>query len=169
MAQGTHLNYIQVRQLPVLAPSVYTTDTAWSRGTVLCDWLLPRVLELTYTAWDLEPFAKDVGYDGPPFRWDTARRALLRAELDAAFFHLYGIARDDAGYIMETFPIVKKNDEKAHGEYRTKRLILEIYDELAIAARTGRAYVSRLDPPPADPRVAHPESTRPAWATKGAS
>ena len=110
-----------------------------------------------------------MGYNGPPFRWDPARRALLRAELDAAFFLLYGIARDDVDYIMETFPIVKKNDEKAHGEYRTKRLILEIYDELAIAARTGRPYVSRLDPPPADPRVAHPESTRPDWAKKGAS
>lgn len=125
------------------------------------DWILPRVLELTYTAWDLEAFGRDVGYDGPPFRWDPDRRFLLRCELDAAFFHLYGISRDDADYILETFPIVRKNDEKAHGEYRTKRVILDIYDELALASRTGRPYVSRLDPPPADPRVAHPASTRP--------
>ena len=26
---------------------------------------------------------------GPPFRWDEDRRFLIRAELDAAFFHLY--------------------------------------------------------------------------------
>ena len=82
------------------------------------------MLELTYTAWDLEPFAKDCGYDGPPFRWDEERRFLLRCELDAAYFHLYGIARDDVDYIMETFPIVKRKDEAQHGEYRTKRVIL---------------------------------------------
>lgn len=75
-------------------------------------WLAARVLELTYTAWDLEPFARDVGWDGPPFRWDQARRFLLRAELDAAFFHLYGISRDDTAYILDTFPIVRKNDQK---------------------------------------------------------
>ncbi len=65
---------------------------------------------------------------------------------------------------METFPIVKRKDEAAHGEFRTKRVILEIYDAMAEAARTGTRYQTRLDPPPADPRVAHPESTRPEWA-----
>ncbi len=97
-----------------------------------------------------------MGWSGPPFRWDAARRALLRAELDAAFFHLYGLCRDDADYVLDTFPIVRKHDEKEHGEFRTKRLVLEAYDALAEAARTGRAYVSRLTPPPADPQVAHP-------------
>lgn len=152
---GTHLTFNYFEQLPVLRPSAYDVDARWSRGSVR-DWLLPRVLELTYTAWDLEPFARDVGYDGPPFRWDPARRFLLRCELDAAFFHLYGLSRDDAAYILDTFPVVKKNDEKAHGEFRTRRVILEIFDALADAVRTGKPYVSRLDPPPADPRVAHP-------------
>ena len=57
---------------------------------------------------------------------------------------------------METFPIVKRKDVKAHGEYRTKRVILEIYDEMQQAMETRRPYQTRLDPPPADPRVAHP-------------
>jgi len=153
---GTNASYHIVRQLPVLAPNTYECGAAWAKRALAYEWLIPNVLELTYTAWDLEPFAKDVGYDGPPFRWDPARRFLLRCELDAAFFHLYGISRDDTDYIMETFPIVRKNDEKAHGEYRTKRVILEIYDEMAEAIRTGRPYKTRLDPPPADPRVAHP-------------
>lgn len=61
-----------------------------------------------------------------------------------------------ADYVMETVPIVRRRDEQAHGEYRTKRLILEIYDELAEAIATGRPYQTRLDPPLADPRVAHP-------------
>jgi hypothetical protein len=111
---------------------------------------------LTYIAWDLEPFARDVGYDGPPFRWEPGRRSLLRAELDAAFFHLYSISHGDADYILDSFPIVRKNDEKAYGEYRTKRVILEIYDAMAEATRTGKPYQTRLDPPPADWSVAHP-------------
>ena len=87
---GTHVNIWIYKQLPAIAFERYakrwsvTADRA-SAG----DWLLPRVLELTYTAWDLEPFAKDCGFDGPPFRWDEDRRFLIRAELDAAFFHLY--------------------------------------------------------------------------------
>ena len=98
----------------------------------------------------------------------SALMTILALQLDAAFFHLYGLSRDDTAYVMDTFPIVRKNDEKAHGEYRTSRLILEIYDELAEAIRTGRPYQTRLDPPPADPRVAHPPreqaGSRPARA-----
>ena len=67
---------------------------------------------------------------------DEERRFLLRCELDAAFFHLYGLSHDDTDYVMDTFPIVRKNDEKVHGEYRTKRVILEVYDAMAAAART---------------------------------
>jgi hypothetical protein len=77
----------------------------------------------------------------------------MRCELDALYFHLYGIARDDVDYIMETFPIVRRKDEAAHGDYRTRRVILEMYDEMANGLDH---YVTRLDPPPADPRVAHP-------------
>jgi len=77
----------------------------------------------------------------------------MRCELDALYFHLYDIVRDDVDYIMETFPIVKRKDEAAHGEYRTKRVILELYDEMSNGVES---YVTRLDPPPADPRVAHP-------------
>jgi hypothetical protein len=89
------------------------------------------VLELVYTADDMKPFAVDCGFSGPPFKWDVERRFRLRSELDAAFFHLYGISREDADYIMETFPIVKRHDVEKHGEYRTKKVILEIYDGIA--------------------------------------
>jgi len=136
-----------MRQLPVLPPDRYTPS--------LLDFIVPRVLELTYTAWDLQPFAQDCGYHGPPFRWDEERRFLLRCELDAAYFHLYGIARDDVDYIMDTFPIVKRKDEAAHGEYRTKRVILGIYDAMQQAIETSQPCQTLLDPPPADPGVTH--------------
>ena len=82
-----HLNYLQLKQLPVLPPATYAGVCGVGSRDGAARLVLPRVLELTYTAWDLESFATDVGYDGPPFRWDAARRFLLRAELDAAFFH----------------------------------------------------------------------------------
>jgi hypothetical protein len=145
---GVHMNFFLVQQLAVLPPTAFTTAHQ--------AFLTPRVLELTYTAWDLAGFARDLGYDGPPFRWDEERRFLIRCELDALYFHLYGIAREDVDYILDTFPIVRRKDEEVYGEYRTKRVILEIYDAMAEAERTGVPYQTRLDPPPADPRVAHP-------------
>jgi hypothetical protein len=151
---GTSLNYFILKQLPVLGPETYAAEAPWNPGTSLQEWIVPRVLELTYTAWDLEGFARDVGYIGPPFRWDSDRRLQLRCELDAAFFHLYGLSREDVGYVMETFPIVRKNDEKAQGEYRTKRVILELYDALA-AAKIGKPYRTALDPLPADVGASH--------------
>ena len=91
-----------------------------------------------------------------PFVWDEARHFQPRCELDAALFHLYGLNREDTVYVMDTFPIVRKHDEKAHGEYRTKRVILEIYDALSESTRTGTPYQTRLTPPPADPTCCHP-------------
>lgn len=138
---GSHLTYGYLRQLPVLVPTVYSSAAPWTTTTVT-QWLLPRILELSYTAHDLGAFASDLGFNGPPFRWEPTRRALIRAELDAAFFHLYGLSRDDTGYVLDTFPVVRKNDEKEHGEYRTKRLILDAYDAMAEAIRTGISYRS---------------------------
>ncbi len=80
---------------------------------------------------------------------------LMRCELDAAYFHLYGISADDAAYIMDTFPIVKRKDESAHGTYRTKEKILEIYHQMAEAINSGKPYETQLSPPPAYPSIAH--------------
>jgi hypothetical protein len=145
---GTSLNYYIIKQLPILSRSMYSVEQQ--------QFVVQRVLELVFTAWDLAFFAQSCGYVGSPFRWDDERRFLLRCELDAAYFHLYGIARDDVDYVMETFPIVKRRDVAAHGEYRTKRVILEVYDAMQQAMDSGQPYQTRLDPPPADPSVAHP-------------
>lgn len=160
---GMNFNFYIVEQLPVLPPETYDAPAAWEPGRTLSDWISSRVLELTYMAWDLAPFARDLGYEGPPFAWDPERRFRLRCELDAAYFHLYGIAREDVEYIMDTFLIVRRKDEAAHGEYRTRRVILEIYDQMAAAMpeaaggtvsepETPPATVTRLHPRPRDER-----------------
>jgi len=119
--------------------------------------IVDRVLELTYTAWDLQPFARDCGWFGPPFVWDEARRFQLRCELDAAFLHLYGLNREDAAYILDTFPIVRRKDEASYGTYRTKETILTLYDRFNEAQCAGTAFASPLKPPPGDLRACHPK------------
>jgi hypothetical protein len=152
---GTHVNFFILEQLPVVPPDAYARAAPWDSGRSLERWISPRVLELTYTAWDLKGFARDLGWDGAPFRWNSERRSLLRAELDAAYFHIYGVDRADASFVLDSFPIVRRNDEREHGHFRTKRLILERFDELTQAIETRDTYRTVLDPPPADPSVAH--------------
>jgi hypothetical protein len=145
-----------VKQLPVPPPTKFDELAPWASGISLVDWIVPRVMEMAYTSNDLRKFACDVGYDGQPFRWDDDRRFLVRCELDAAFLHLFGIDRESASHVFDAFTIVRSREEEAHGEYRTKRVILEAYDAMAEAERTGIPYRTRLDPPAADPSVAHP-------------
>lgn len=90
---GTSLSFFILKQLPILVPQAYApVDIAY---------IVPRVVELAYTAWDMRPFAQDMGYDGPPFPWDEERRAVLRAELDAYFARLYGLSRKQLRYILD--------------------------------------------------------------------
>ena len=126
--QSTHLNWYTVEQLPVIAPADY--DRTFGETTardLVCD----HVLRLTYTAHDMAPFARDLGYDGPPFIWDEEERRHLRARLDALYFHLYGLTKDDAAYVLDTFPIVRKEDEAAFDRYRTRDLILAYMNALS--------------------------------------
>ena len=152
---GTHMSAFIVEQLPVLGPARFEELAAWDRSVTCREWLSQRVLELVYTTWDLEPLARVLDHAGTPFQWNVDRRFQLRCELDAALFHLYGLAAVDVAYVMETFPLVRKNDEKVHGEYRTKRIVLEAYDALAKAAQTGKPYRTPLDPPPAAAGASH--------------
>lgn len=131
---GSNLNFFYVRQFPALPPTAYTeADLAF---------IVPRVLELSYTSHSMAPFARDLGYDGAPFAWDEDRRAQLRAELDAWYALAYGLTRDELRYVLdpkdvmgadypsETFRVLQKNEITKHGEYRTRRLVLAAYDKL---------------------------------------
>ncbi|MFD5001969.1 Eco57I restriction-modification methylase domain-containing protein [Streptomyces mutabilis] len=145
-----HMKLFVWKQLPVPSPTTLEPHIPF---------LLPRILELVYTARDMTPLARDLGDEGEPFRWDEARRDQLRAELDAYFFHLYGISAEDTDYILETFQSesggLKNNEISKYGEYRTKRLVLTQYHRMAQAGLTlesplvdGENYTSTLTPPP---------------------
>jgi hypothetical protein len=175
---GIHLNYFIVNQLPVLPPSAFSPQHS--------AFIIPRVVELVYTAWDIKAFAEDVWGEAdnelrdriyecwreniaaaeplaasnpavakhlevshsyirsefvvPPFIWNDTRRAQARAELDARIAKLYGLTRDELRYILdpadvygpdfpgETFRVLKEKETKLYGEYRTRRLVLEAWD-----------------------------------------
>ncbi len=132
---GVNLNFFILKQLPVLPPEVYLEEG--SPGVAWVEMVVPRVLELTYTAHDLEPFARDLGYDGPPFPWDEERRHRLKCELDAIYAHMYQLDRPDLEWILDapepsrSFPGLKRNEMREFGEYRTQRYVLKAYDQLA--------------------------------------
>ena len=205
---GMTMNFFYVKQFPVLAPTAYTEDNLL--------FIVPRVLELVYTAWDVTAFATEVlsnasgelsdaiwqqweanrdatggnfwgtfpeeewweaypdivqSREMTPFKWDEERRARIRAELDAYYARLYGLTRKQLRYILdpadltkkeledildpweevdapldpesyerrvaksdfpgETFRVLKEKEIKKYGEYRTRRLVLEAWEELS--------------------------------------
>ncbi|MBC8285924.1 MAG: restriction endonuclease [Nitrospinae bacterium] len=120
--QASHLKWYTVEQLPVIPPAIFEGKVGKVK---IDDFIRDQVLRLTYTAWDMKPFALDMNYEGDPFIWDEEDRRHRKAKLDALFFNLYEINDEDAAYIMDTFPIVKRHDEEAFdGRYYTKELIL---------------------------------------------
>lgn len=165
---GSYATMMIVKQLPVLTPSVFT-DTVQN-------YIIPRVMALTYTANDMTEWAKALWNDSslkmrlrmlqlnnkenegitdekfvdrefnsaflPPYIYDDAKRAVLRAELDAYFARLYGLTRTELQYILdphsvmgedypsETFRVLQEGEIAKYGEYRTQRLVLEAWDRM---------------------------------------
>lgn len=132
---GVNFSFYYLEQLPILPPDSYSVADR--------DYILPRVLELTYTSHDLAPFAHDLGYQGEPFAWNPDRRHQLRCELDAYYAKLYGLTRDELRYILDpaevmgpdypslTFPGLKRKEIAEYGEYLTQRRVLEAFDNLS--------------------------------------
>ena len=151
------MTYTVLSQVACPPPASFDLHCPWSRNISLSAWSLTYVLELTYTSWRLKPYAEDFGDDGPPFHWDPERRALLRADLDAGFLHIYGLDRDEAEHVLDSFSVVRKYEERDFGEYRTKRLVLEAYDRMAEAIANGGKGWKPLADPPAGHGPRHPE------------
>lgn len=128
------MNFFIVKQFPVLPPEAYLEEVG--PRVMYAELILPRVLELTYTANDMEGFARNLGYYGPPFSWDDHRRHCLKCELDALFAHMYRLDRSDLAWILDapspsaSFPTLKYNEIREFGEYRTQRYVLHAYEQL---------------------------------------
>lgn len=162
---GVHLNFFIVKQLPCPTPAQLDSAAPWRTVASVADEIRDRVRELMVTSWRMTPFARDMGDFGSPFRWLPERREQIRAELDAMMFHVYGLDRDEVSYVLDTFTVMRKYDERDHGEFRTKRLVLEYYDLLASSIASGVGYVTPISPMPGDgPR--HDVSTRPDWLSE---
>ncbi len=153
--KAMNIKFYVMEQAPALAPEDLCRERRWLASNAV-DWLVPRLLELCYTNVELEAFARDLGHDARPFTWDPDRRPLLQAEIDAAMLHLYGLDREQAEWILDSFTVLRKYEERDHEEFRTKRLVLTAYDAMAAAKASGAAYQTPLSPPPADPSLCHP-------------
>ena len=139
--QGQNFSWYILEQLPVIPPAAYARPFGPKSAANI---VKAAVLELTYTAHDMAPFARDMGYVDaagdvmPPFVWDEDSRLHLRAKLDALYFILYGVfdpadpaaSRDNIRYIYSTFPIVERQEIAAYGRYRSRDLALAYINTL---------------------------------------
>lgn len=154
---GNHMTYAVLNQMACVAPNSFEEPARWRHDEQLKTWLRPYTLELGYTSSRLKSYAKDLGDKGSPFHWIPERRALLRADLDACFLHLYGLDRGEAEHVLDSFFVVRKYEERDFGEFRTKRLTLEAYDRMTAAITNGGKGWKPLADPPAGHGPRHPE------------
>ena len=143
---GINMSTFFVKQFPVLTPEQIPSPMQWQ--------IVKRVAELCYFNHDLDGWATELWEemneeqraelpqlgDKQPWIFNPDRRALLQAELDAIFAHLYGLTTEDLRYILdpedvcgegcinETFRVLKDNELRQYGEYRTKRLVLDAWN-----------------------------------------
>lgn len=179
---GISLSFFILKQLPILPPAFYTKPRL--------SFITPKVLELTYTSLSLASFARDLGHEGPPFAWDEDRRAVLRADLDAFYARAYGLNREELRYILEpadakgrdypseTFRVLKEKEIRLHGEYRTRRLVLEAWDrmeadgtfaELGLADAVATPVQQPVQVPPPIQLPPHEQLPNAAWARSAPS
>ena len=130
---GLNFNFFIFKQLPIIEPSGYSQDDK--------SFILPRLVSLTCNADDMRPFLQEIDPDGDIVVFDEGKRARVQAELDAYYAKLYGLSREELqfvlepqsvkpGYPSETFAVLKRNEVREFGEYKTQRLVLEAWDKL---------------------------------------
>jgi len=140
------LNFFIVEQLPTLLPDAYSDKCPWNKKQTLEEWISERVLKLSCTAEDMIPLAKACSFKGSRgdgvHIWKESERFTLRAELDAAYFHLYQVEREDAEYMLSTFNHTgfidpddrdksAGNDAPAWEKGSIGEAVLDAYDHLA--------------------------------------
>ncbi len=154
--QGLHLTYFLVKQLPAPTPVALNASCKWDLSTSIADWLCRRVAELSCTSYSLDGLAQDFVGVACAYRWDEERRLIMRAEIDAAIFHLFNLSDDDVRFVLGALEKVARKDQTVWGRPRTEEETCRAFRALADAIRSGNPYQSPLNPPPADPRCCHP-------------
>jgi hypothetical protein len=168
---GTHITYGLLKQFPCPPPTRFLLPAPFDSQRTIAEWIRPRVVELTYSANDMAAFARTVGDQSDPFRWDPNRRFELRCELDAAILILYFqpsasgnwakaegesereleslmrhfvTPRDAAAHVLEQFPQIRERETTSGDSYRTKERIITIFDRMLAAQASGRPFVSEV-------------------------
>ncbi len=131
---GLHLNYFIVNQLPVFPPDHYALRCPWDRRQTLEKWISERVLKLTCTANDMVPLAEAAGFTPTIHKWVPTERAELVAELDAAYFLLYGLTRDEVEFVLSTFSRFKAERPSNLVGISAPSLLLKAYDRLSASS-----------------------------------
>ncbi|WP_233346910.1 N-6 DNA methylase [Hyphobacterium sp. CCMP332] len=152
--KASNVKFYVLEQVPTLTPDQLSGELVWINGSII-DWISSRVLELCYTSIELTSFARDLGHRGGPFKWLSDRRRIIQAEIDAALLHLYELNREQVDWLLNSFKVLRKYEERDHGEFLTKRLVMTTYDAIAEARKSGTIYETPLAPPPADPSLCH--------------
>ena len=127
---GLHLNFFIVEQFPMFPPDFYKQKCPWNKKQTFEKWISDRVLKLTCTSNDMIPLAEAAGFKPTVHKWDPAERLDLMAELDAAYFLLYGIERNDVEYILSTFQGLQKESPDLLAGSTTTARILQYYDDM---------------------------------------
>jgi hypothetical protein len=120
------LNWYIVRQTPVFPPQTF--DQTF-QDQKLRNWVAERIAELTYTAHDLDTWGSDLDFADLPYTWDRDRRRELRVDLEALFFSLYGLEKEEVNHIFESFWSVKEDEIEEHGRYKLKQQVLDRLSE----------------------------------------
>ena len=144
---GSSMALFIMKQQPVLTPDQIPSSMQWQ--------IVKRVAELCYFNHDMDGWALELWEEmseeqrselpqlgnQQPWIYNPERRAILQAELDAIFAHLYGLNTEDLRYILdpedvcgkgcinETFRVLKDNELRQYGEYRTKHLVLKAWNK----------------------------------------
>jgi len=126
---GSNLNFFILNQLPVFSPGEYSK---WLLdGKPLAEFILKTVTRLTCTSKSLEPLAGAMGNSKTIHKWDEKERFELMRTLDAIYAHMYGLAREEFAFILDTFPITRDTEIKTYGVFRTKQRALSFFDDLS--------------------------------------
>jgi hypothetical protein len=131
---GINLSYFIIEQNPTFPPDFYQRKCPWSKREKLEKWIADRVLKLTCVSNDMKPLAEAARFKPLVYKWDHSERAELQAELDAAFFLLYGVRREEVEYILSTFNGIRKESEGLLAGGTTINRILACYDRFWKAA-----------------------------------